>query len=151
QYYKAFLDLNKALDINSLDMVTLLYRGKAYFNHSHYNKALFSDLEKKLNKEEVPPRNVIKQQVLESSNKENSRLASYTYRSSGSSINNETNYYQLSASTTKVGTNTRKSSISRGPSQKRFNKHHLEKESQADILKEILGRLTAIEEKYKIN
>ncbi|CAG8754928.1 23254_t:CDS:2, partial [Gigaspora rosea] len=90
-------------------------------------------------------------QVLESSNKENSQLVSHTYRSSGSSINNEANYYQLSASTTKFGTNTRRSSIPRGPSQERFNKHHLEKESQADKLKEILGRLTAIEKKYKIN
>ncbi|RIB15456.1 hypothetical protein C2G38_2192352 [Gigaspora rosea] len=37
--YKAFLDLNKALDINPLDMATLLYLGEAYFNHGHYNKA----------------------------------------------------------------------------------------------------------------
>ncbi|CAG8525386.1 16646_t:CDS:1, partial [Gigaspora rosea] len=41
---------------------------------------------------------------------------------------------------------TRRSSISRGPSQERFINHHLGKESQADILKEILERLTAIEE-----
>ncbi|CAG8526747.1 9993_t:CDS:2, partial [Gigaspora rosea] len=66
---------------------------------------------------------------------------------SSGSINNEANYYQLSASTTKFGTNTRRSSISRGPSQEKFNKHHLKKESKADILKEIMGRLTATEEK----
>ncbi|CAG8855569.1 43897_t:CDS:1, partial [Gigaspora margarita] len=28
QYDKAFLDLNKALDINPLDIATLLYRGE---------------------------------------------------------------------------------------------------------------------------
>ncbi|CAG8827011.1 22095_t:CDS:1, partial [Gigaspora rosea] len=48
--------------------------------------------------------------------------------SSGSSINNKAKYYQLSASTTKVGTNTKRSSVSKGPSQERFNKYHLEKE-----------------------
>ncbi|CAG8701983.1 23601_t:CDS:1, partial [Gigaspora rosea] len=47
--YKAFLDLNKALDINPLDMATLLYLGEAYFNHGHYNKVL-SDLGKVLEK-----------------------------------------------------------------------------------------------------
>ncbi|CAG8824531.1 4147_t:CDS:1, partial [Gigaspora rosea] len=66
--------------------------------------------------------------------------------SSGSSINNEANYHELSASTTKSGTKSRRSSISRGPPQERFINHYLGKESQADILKEILGRLTAIEE-----
>ncbi|CAG8712941.1 22906_t:CDS:1, partial [Gigaspora rosea] len=105
---------------------------------------------KKLIKEEVPSRNFIKRQVLESSNKENGLSTPYTYRSNGSNSSNEARYLQSSTSSIKSGISTRRGSVSRGPSQERFNKRYLE-ESQADILKKILGRLMAIEEKYKIN
>ncbi|CAG8600426.1 21068_t:CDS:2 [Dentiscutata erythropus] len=47
QYYKAFLNFNKALCVNSFDITTLYYRGKAYFELGHYNKA-FIDLKKVL-------------------------------------------------------------------------------------------------------
>ncbi|CAG8573648.1 41244_t:CDS:2 [Gigaspora margarita] len=42
-----FSYLNLALDINSCDVTTLLYRGEAYFKLGHYYKA-FYDLEKVL-------------------------------------------------------------------------------------------------------
>ncbi|RIB22278.1 hypothetical protein C2G38_2174429 [Gigaspora rosea] len=46
-YDKAFLNLNKALEIDSCDETTLLYCGEAYFKLGHYYKA-FYDLEKTL-------------------------------------------------------------------------------------------------------
>ncbi|CAG8724038.1 18254_t:CDS:1, partial [Gigaspora rosea] len=70
--------------------------------------------------------------------------------SNGNNISNEAKYHQSSTSSIKSGISMRRGSVSRGPFQERFNKRHLE-ESQADILKEILGRFIAIEEKYKIN
>ncbi|CAG8745520.1 11731_t:CDS:2, partial [Gigaspora rosea] len=77
----------------------------------------------KHNKEEVLLRNSTKRQVLESSNKENSLPVLHTHRGNSSNFSNEASFYQTSASTIKS------------------------EESQADILKEILGRLMAIEEK----
>ncbi|CAG8599715.1 20547_t:CDS:2 [Gigaspora rosea] len=101
---------------------------------------------RKYNKEEVLSRSSTRRQVLEFSNKENSLLVLHTHRENSSNFSNEAILQQTAASTIKSKTNIKRSSRPRGPSRERLNKGQLE-ESQLDILKKILGRLTAIEEK----